>query len=149
MYTELPLKERFEAAATEALSAVELFSHYVLPKAEMAVMLMANGLALVPINAPPGGDDAASIASAWASMRRSSACLSRCKAKFRCGVANARGYAESQGSDGPAPQAGRRVAAPLPASLAAWQVWDGCVLRVCRRAFAPPDRIRLIGSAGS
>ena len=93
MYTELPLKERFEAAATEALGAVELFSHYVLPKAEMAVMLMANGLALVPINAPPGGDDAASIA--------------------------------------------------------AWQVWDGCVLRVCRRAFAPPDRIRLIESAGS
>ena len=95
LYAELPLKERFEAAARDGFEAVEMLSPYALPKAELAAMLKANGLAMVLINAPPGGDEATSIASAWASPRRGSACLPGCEAEFRCGVAIALDYAQA------------------------------------------------------
>ncbi len=95
LYTEMALKARFEAAARDGFSAVELLSPYVLPKAELLAMLRANGLSMQLINAPPGGDDAASIASAWASPRRGSACLPGCEAEFRRGMAIALDYAEA------------------------------------------------------
>lgn len=95
LYAELPLAERFEAAARDGFKAVEMLSPYVLPKAELAAMLKANGLAMVLINAPPGGDDAASIASAWASPRRGSACLPGYEAEYQSGVAIALDYAQA------------------------------------------------------
>jgi hydroxypyruvate isomerase len=95
LYAELPLAERFEAAARDGFKAVEMLSPYVLPKVELAAMLKVNGLAMVLINAPPGGDNAASIASAWASPRRGSACLPGCEAEYQSGVAIALDYAQA------------------------------------------------------
>ena len=95
LYAELPLQARFEAAAQDGFTAIEMLSPYALPKAELAALLKANGLAMVLINAPPGGDDAASITSAWASPRRGSACLPGCEAEFRRGVAMALDHAQA------------------------------------------------------
>ena len=95
LYTELPLPERFAAAARDGFKGVELLSPYSWPAAELKRLLAANDLQLVLINTPPGGTDAASIEAAWASPRRGTACLSGHEAEFRAGFALALGYAQA------------------------------------------------------
>ena len=54
LFTELPLRERFAAAAKRGFHAVEILFPYELPAAEIAAELRANKLELVLINLPPG-----------------------------------------------------------------------------------------------
>jgi 2-dehydrotetronate isomerase len=54
LFTELPLHERFAAAAAAGFRAVEMLFPYEMPAAEFAALLRANELQLVLINVPPG-----------------------------------------------------------------------------------------------
>ncbi|MFI5447769.1 2-oxo-tetronate isomerase [Polaromonas sp. UC242_47] len=93
MYTELPFLDRFEAAASDGFKAVEYLSPYSWPAKELATRLQANGLQQVLFNAPPGGQDAASIEQAWSAGRKGTACLAGQEAEFRAGLALAIDYA--------------------------------------------------------
>ncbi|MES2414438.1 MAG: 2-oxo-tetronate isomerase [Pseudomonadota bacterium] len=95
MYKELPFSERFEAAARDGFQAVEVLSPYAWPAAEIAAMLKANGLSLVLINAPAGGDDKASIEQAWNAGDRGTTCLPGKEKMFRAGIDLALAYAEA------------------------------------------------------
>ncbi len=95
MYTELPADDRFEAAAKDGFSAVEILSPYAWPARELAARLKAHGLSLVLFNAPPGGSDAAGVQQAWASGEKGTACLPGREAEFLAGVALALAYAEA------------------------------------------------------
>ena len=95
LYTELPLTERFAAAARDGFKAVEILSPYGWPVAELKALLTANDLQLVLINAPPGGTDAASIERAWAGRQKGTACLPGHEAEFCAGVALALEYASA------------------------------------------------------
>ena len=95
MYTELPANERFEAAAKDGFTAVEILSPYAWPAAELAARLKAHGLTLVLFNAPPGGSDALGIEAAWASGLKGIACLPGREAEFRAGLALALSYAQA------------------------------------------------------
>lgn len=53
LYTELPYLERFQAAAEAGFKAVEVLFPYELAAKETRRALLANGLELVLINAPP------------------------------------------------------------------------------------------------
>lgn len=93
MYTELPVNDRFAAAARDGFAAVEILLPYTWPAAELAARLKAHDLNIVLLNAPPGGTDAASIESAWAAGQKGIACLSGHEAEFRAGFALALQYA--------------------------------------------------------
>ena len=54
LFAELPLRERFAAAAAAGFRAVEMLFPYELPAAEFAALLRANDLQLVLMNLPPG-----------------------------------------------------------------------------------------------
>ncbi len=95
MYTELPVNDRFAAAAKDGFTAVEILSPYAWPAADLAARLKAHSLKMVLFNAPPGGTDAASIESAWAAGQKGIACLSGHEAEFRAGFALALQYAEA------------------------------------------------------
>ncbi|CAN5461362.1 hydroxypyruvate isomerase family protein [soil metagenome] len=98
LYTELPFLERFEAAARDGFTAVEILSPYAWPVAELKARLAAHGLQLVLINAPPGGTDAAGIAAAWASGSCwGTACLPSHEAEFSAGLALALDCAQTLG----------------------------------------------------
>lgn len=94
MYAELPFNDRFEAAARDGFTAVEILSPYAWPAAELAARLKDQGLALVLFNAPPGGSDTAGIERAWASGQKGLACLTGHEAVFRAGFELALHYAE-------------------------------------------------------
>lgn len=53
LFTELPYLERFEAAAAAGFTAVEILFPYDIAAKETRRALLANGLELVLINAPP------------------------------------------------------------------------------------------------
>lgn len=95
LYTELPVNERFAAAARDGFKAVEILSPYAWPASELKALLTAHGLQLVLINAPPGGTDAASIERAWAGPQKGTACLPGHKAEFRAGLTLALEYASA------------------------------------------------------
>ena len=95
MYAELPFDARFEAAAKDGFTGVEILSPYAWPVAELAARLKVNALALVLFNAPPGGSDAGSIERAWASGQKGLACLPGHEAAFRAGFELALHYAEA------------------------------------------------------
>ncbi|CDS54550.1 Hydroxypyruvate isomerase [Polaromonas sp. CG9_12] len=96
MYPELPFLERFEAAAGDGFKAVEFLFPYAFDKAELAARLKINDLQQVLFNAPPGGTDAASIATAWEkSGDRGTASVPGREAEFRAGVLLALDYAEA------------------------------------------------------
>jgi 2-dehydrotetronate isomerase len=97
MYTELPMAERFAAAARDGFSAVEILSPYVWAPQELKAILQRNDLQLVLFNAPPGGVDPAGIEKAWASSQKGTACLSGREAEFRGGIAIALEYAQVLG----------------------------------------------------
>lgn len=93
MYPELPFLERFAAAARDGFKAVEYLFPYAWPQEELKSRLQAHGLQQVLFNAPPGGGEAASIARAWDSGDRGTACIPGREAEFRAGVALALDYA--------------------------------------------------------
>jgi hydroxypyruvate isomerase len=95
MYTELPFLDRFEAAASDGFKAVEYLSPFSWPAKELAARLNAHGLQQVLFNAPPGGEDGASIEQAWSSGQRGTACLAGREEEFRAGLALALAYAEA------------------------------------------------------
>lgn len=95
LYTDLPLTERFAAAARDGFKAVEILSPYSWPAAHLKALLAANDLQLVLINAPPGGTDAASIERAWAGPQKGTACLPGHEAEFSAGLALALDYARA------------------------------------------------------
>ncbi|MEM6660151.1 MAG: hydroxypyruvate isomerase, partial [Pseudomonadota bacterium] len=53
LFTELPYLERFQAAAQAGFDAVEILFPYDLAAKETRRALLANGLKLLLINAPP------------------------------------------------------------------------------------------------
>ena len=97
MYTELPMAERFAAAARDGFTAVEILSPYAWAPAELKAILQRHGQQLVLFNAPPGGVDVASIEKAWASAQKGTACLPGHEAEFRAGIAIALDYAQALG----------------------------------------------------
>jgi len=97
MYTELPMAERFGAAARDGFTAVEILSPYVWAPQELKAMLQRHGQQLVLFNAPPGGVDPAGIEKAWASSQKGTACLPGREAEFRAGIAIALEYAQVLG----------------------------------------------------
>ena len=97
MYPELPFLDRFEAAARDGFRAVEYLFPYAWPPQELAARLRANGLRQVLFNAPPGGTDAASIARAWESGDKGTACIPGRQAELQAGMALALDYAQALG----------------------------------------------------
>ena len=97
MYTELPFLDRFAAAARDGFAAVEFQFPYAFEPADIAARLADNGLQLVLFNAPPGGTDRASWASAWEQQARGTAAQPGREAEFRAGVHEALRYAEVLG----------------------------------------------------
>ena len=93
MYTEYAFLDRFEAAAQDGFKAVEFLFPYDCSVADIRVRLRANGLQQVLFNAPPGGDDDASVAAAWARGDRGTACIAGREAEFRAGIERALGVA--------------------------------------------------------
>ena len=95
MYTELPMEQRFAAAARDGFTAVEILSPYVWAPDELKAMLQRHGQQLVLFNGPPGGVDPAGIEKAWASSQKGTACLPGHEAEFRAGIAIALDYAQA------------------------------------------------------
>jgi hydroxypyruvate isomerase len=95
LYNELPFLDRFAAAAQDGFKAVEYLFPYAYKASELAARLRDHGLQQVLFNAPPAGLDAASIAQAWESGQRGTACLPGREAEFRDGVALALDYAQA------------------------------------------------------
>ena len=97
MYTELPLPDRFAAAARDGFRAVELHFPYAFDPRELAAQLRGQGLQLVLIHAPAGGADRADMACAWEQGARGLAAQPGREAEFRAGVSEALRYAEVLG----------------------------------------------------
>ncbi|MEI8325996.1 MAG: 2-oxo-tetronate isomerase [Betaproteobacteria bacterium] len=95
MYTEVPFLERFGAAAGDGFQAVEYLFPYAWSKKELNAHLRAHGLQQVLFNAPPGGTDRASIAAAWETGDRGTACIPGREAEFQFGVTLALDYADA------------------------------------------------------
>lgn len=95
MYTEVPFLDRFAAAARDGFRAVEFLFPYAYEPAQLAALLGAHGLQLVLFNAPPGGTDLASMASAWDQQARGTAALPGHEDAFRAGVQTALRYAQA------------------------------------------------------
>ena len=95
LYPELPFLDRFDAAAKDGFRGVEYLFPYAFDASELKARLDGNGLRQVLFNAPPGGVDRDSIATAWDKAGdRGTACVPGREAEFRAGVALALDYAE-------------------------------------------------------
>jgi hydroxypyruvate isomerase len=95
MYTELAFLDRFSAAASDGFQGVEFLFPYAWPTEELVTRLQDHGLQQVLFNAPPGGIDLASMATAWERGDRGTACLPGREAEFRAGVQQALHYAHA------------------------------------------------------
>ena len=95
LYQELPFLERVAAAAVDGFKGVECLFPYEVPPKEFKAALSANGLQLCLFNAPVGGLDAASFASAWTRGERGTACIPGKAAEFRAGLQYALAYARA------------------------------------------------------
>ena len=95
MYTEHPFLERFAAAAQDGFKGVEFLFPYAFAPEVLARCLADSGLQQVLINAPPGGEDAASMASAFERGARGTACLPGREEEFRNGITRALIYAQA------------------------------------------------------
>jgi hydroxypyruvate isomerase len=88
LFTEVPLPERFAAAAKAGFKAVEVQFPYAMAKEDVTERLNANGQALVLFNLPPGNFDAG---------ERGIACLPGRVQEFQDGVGAAIDYARATG----------------------------------------------------
>jgi 2-dehydrotetronate isomerase len=96
LYPELPFLERFEAAAKDGFKAVEYLFPYAFDAAELASRLADHGLQQVLFNAPPGGMDRDSIATAWdVHGSRGTTCIPGKEDEFKAGVLLALNYAHT------------------------------------------------------
>ena len=95
LYPELPFLERFAAAAHDGFAGVEFLFPYAWTAGEIAHALRQAGLQQVLLNAPPGGADLATMASAWDPGGRGTACLPGREAEFRAGITEALRYAQA------------------------------------------------------
>ena len=86
MFNEVPLPERFGAAAAAGFEAVEFLFPYDYPPQEVASWLKQHDLKNVLFNLPPGD---------WAAGERGIAALPGREAEFRTGVARAIEYAQA------------------------------------------------------
>lgn len=84
MFNEVPMLDRFAAAAKAGFSAVEFLFPYDFPAAELKQRLDDNGLQQVLFNMPPGD---------WAAGERGTASLPGRQSEFRDGVKKALDYA--------------------------------------------------------
>jgi len=94
LYNELPFLERFVAAAEDGFAGVEFLFPYAHNADDIAHALRHAGLQQVLFNAPPGGVDIATMATAWDRGERGTACLPGREVEFRSGVTEALRYAE-------------------------------------------------------
>jgi len=95
LYPELPFLERFAAAAEDGFVGVEFLFPYAWNAGEIAQALQQSGLQQVLLNAPPGGADLTTMASAWDRGERGTACLPGREAEFRSGITAALRYAQA------------------------------------------------------
>lgn len=95
MYTDLAFLDRFAAAASDGFQGVEFLFPYAWPTGELVTRLQDHGLQQVLFNAPPGGTDLPSMATAWDRGERGTACLPGREAEFRAGVQQALHYAHA------------------------------------------------------
>ncbi len=86
LFTELPLAERFAAAAAAGFDTVEIQFPYELAIEQLQAALQSSGLQLHLINLPAGN---------WAGGERGIACHPDRIAEFRQGVASALAYARA------------------------------------------------------
>jgi len=86
LYNEHAFLDRFEAAARDGFTAVEILFPYEFDATVVAEQLRANGLEAVLINAPPGN---------WAAGERGLAALPGREAEFRASVERALSYAQT------------------------------------------------------
>ncbi len=93
LYNEHPFLERFAAAAADGFAGVEFLFPYAWTPEALAAPLQAAGLQQVLFNAPPGGNDTATMASAWERGERGTACQPGREAEFQAGITTALGYA--------------------------------------------------------
>jgi hydroxypyruvate isomerase len=89
MFNEVPLIDRFAAAAQAGFKGVEFLFPYEFEPEVVAGKLRANGLENVLFNLPPGN---------WAAGERGVACLPGRDEEFRAGVAKAVRYAQALGT---------------------------------------------------
>lgn len=90
LFTEVPLEERFEAAANAGFTGVELPSPYALPAARVRELLDAAGLVQALINTPGGPQGSLTVMGA--------AVVPGARAEFRAGVVTALEYARVLGA---------------------------------------------------
>lgn len=95
LYNELPFLERFAAAAEDGFAGVEFLFPYAWEADAIAQALQHSSLQQVLLNAPPGGVDPATMASAWDRGERGTACLPGREDEFRAGMAEALRYAQA------------------------------------------------------
>ncbi|MBO0765106.1 MAG: TIM barrel protein [Hyphomicrobiaceae bacterium] len=88
LFTELPLLERFDAAAKAGFTAVEFTNLYAASAEEVAARLKANGLTLALFNMPAGNE---------AAGERGLAALTGREQDFWAAFEKARRYAEATG----------------------------------------------------
>ena len=117
MYTEFAFMQRFAAAAADGFEAVEFLFPYAFVAADIAAQLRQHGLQQALLNAPPGGVDAATVASAWDSGMRGTACLPGRETEFQSGVLLALDYAVQLGCPRIHLMAGMVPAGIAPAQL--------------------------------
>ncbi len=86
MFNEVPMLDRYAAAAKAGFKAVEFLFPYEFPAAELKKRLDDNGLKQVLFNMPPGD---------WAAGERGTASLPGRQAEFREGVKKALEYAHA------------------------------------------------------
>jgi hydroxypyruvate isomerase len=89
LFTEVPLLERFAAAAKAGFKGVEIQFPYAMAKEEVAERLQANGQTFALFNLPPGNFDAG---------ERGIACLPGRAQEFQDGVGTAIDYARATGT---------------------------------------------------
>jgi hydroxypyruvate isomerase len=119
MFQEVPLIERFAAAAQAGFKAVELWFPYDIPAENLAKELRRNDLVCVGINSPPGdvakGD--------WGVAADPSRC-----AEFTAGVEQAMAYAQTIDC---AVHVMAGVPAPGLQAADAWQIYRDNIARAC------------------
>ena len=93
LYTELPFLDRFAAAARDGFQGVEYLFPFAWPASELAQRLRDAGVRQVIFNAPCGGQDLASMQTAWDRGDRGTASLPGREQEFRAGIEVALDYA--------------------------------------------------------
>ena len=95
LYPEHGFLDRFAAATQDGFTAVEFMFGYDFPAPDIARAAQDAGVAVVLLNAPPGGQDTHSISQAWGQGSRGTACLPGREAEFQNGVLLALEYAQA------------------------------------------------------